>query len=243
MPDTAPTPAAETAIFSDTYAPRQSEKQDKIWPVLFALQGELDPIRKTEKNEHLRTTYADLAAVWNAIRAPLQAHGMLVVQEPVPCQRGALVTTTLVHIESGQWRSSTIYIPARKADAQAFGSALSYARRYSLLTVLSLNTTDDDGHQATLPPPAATPASSSAPPPAGEQGDADRKGWEAWAQAKTLQLMGAESLDALGKTWNGMQPDLKKAPADIRTKLTENKDLYKAKLTEKAGAIGDDVPF
>ncbi len=254
MTDTAPSPAAEIAAFSPTYAPRHSDKQDKLLPELFALQAELDPIHKTEKNEHLRTTYADLNAVWQAIRAPLQAHGLLVLQEPSVDRRGALVHTTIYHVESGQWRLSTIYVPARKPDAQAFGSALSYGRRYGLLTVLGLLTTDDDGHAATAPPSSGRYVQAPAPQASDEvqsaaPQDLDEeatKGWRMWGERQKLQMQGCEDEAALVKCWTGMQPELKKAPVEIRSMLTEVKEAEKQRWTEvkESGIdVDKDVPF
>lgn len=245
MTDPTPQPALDAPVFSALTEPAQSKSQTHLIPILFALQQELDPIRKTEKNEHLRTTYADLNAVWNAIREPLKEHGLLVIQEPQPYARGALITTTLVHVESMEWRSSTTYIPARKADAQAFGSAMSYARRYSLLTVLSLMTTDDDGHAATVV--ATQPATPAHGPKQVKQTD-DERGWQLWGQGKLLQLQGCETEEQLINCWKGMQTELKKAPAEVRAGITSAKDQQKAKLTPETGLpdLGDpgaDVPF
>ncbi len=242
------TPASDPIFIAPNYDPCYSKTQNAIFPALFALQNELDPIKKAETNQHLRATYADLKAVWAAIREPLKMHGLLVLQEPHPDPRGAKVSTTVVHVESGEWRRSTLFVPSlaqmQKASgtseytAQGHGSALTYCRKYSLLTVLGLCTEDDDGHAAsTTPRPQAERAST--------VGDNDRKGWEAWAQGKTLQLLGTDTLEALGLAWNGMQPELKKAPDDIRTKLIENKDAHKTKLGTAAsnGEPGADVPF
>lgn len=246
MPDThhAPaTPASDLPIqagYIGGFHPEASETQASLFVALMNLQNELDPIKKTETNPHLSTTYANLTMLWNAIRAPLATHGLLVLQEPHSHSRGAMVTTTVVHVESGEWRHSTLFIPARKADAQAFGSALSYCRRYSLLTVLSLMTTDDDGHAATIEPPPPRPA----PAPRVEQaGDA---GWSNWAQSKELQLQGCEHEKALVDCWGGMQPELKKADEGVRARLTAVKDKQKLKLGEmdRTGIDPDaDVPF
>lgn len=241
MTDPQPQPAPDSLAISEHYGPQSSEHQSKILPALFAFQQAVAPIAKDQVNDHLHTKYTDLTGVWAAIREPLKLHELLVIQENVPCSRGAMVVTTLVHMPSKEWRSSTIYVPARKADAQAFGSAISYARRYGLMTVLGLLTTDDDGHAATVPPVARTPGPQEYHD--ANVDDADRKGFEAWAQGKALQIMGCETIDALTLAWSGMQPELKKAPSDIRVKLTENKDARKTALAAKAGAIGDDVPF
>ncbi len=249
MPDTRPglpISASELPeIIPPSYLPESSTNDTELLPALFQFQGLVDPIKKGETNEHLHSTYADLVAVWAAIRLPLTECGLLVLQEPHPNARGAMVTTTVIHVGSGEWRRSTLFIPARKADAQAFGSALTYCRRYGLMTVLGLLTTDDDGHAATIEPPAretAPPPAAQAEAPAQEFGD---KGWVNWSKSKLLQIQATDNSSALAVAWTGMQPELKKAPADIRAALTSMKDQQKAKLAGQGslGDIGDDVPF
>lgn len=249
MPDThpaAPTPASDSLeIIPPTYLPECSTELATLLPALFNFQSLVDPIKKTGENEHLKSTYADLVDVWAAIRAPLEKCGLLVLQEPHPNVRGAMVTTTVIHVESGEWRRSTLFIPARKMDAQAFGSALTYCRRYGVMTVLGLLTTDDDGHAATLPPPEVQPT---ARPPAAKAEVTSDKGWQNWAQGKLLQLQSCENSSALAVAWSGMQPELKKAPDEVRFGLTSCKDQQKAKLAGQgslgdSGDIGDDVPF
>ncbi len=252
MPDTRPglpISASELPeIIAPNYLPEHSNELATLLPALFKFQGLVDPIKKTGENEHLKSTYADLVDVWAAIRAPLEECGLLVLQEPHPNVRGAMVTTTVVHVESGEWRRSTLFIPARKMDAQAFGSALTYCRRYGVMTVLGLLTTDDDGHAATLPPPEVQPTArppAQAEAPAQEFGD---KGWLNWSKSKLLQLQACDNSSALAVAWSGMQPELKKAPADIRAALSSAKDQAKAKLAGQgslgdSGDIGDDVPF
>jgi len=245
-------PAPEPLAIPPNYIPECSKTHTKMFPALLALQAQLDPIKKASENDHLKSTYADLVAVWNAIRSPLQALGLLVLQEPHPHPRGAMVTTTLVHVESGEWRRSTLFIPARKADAQAFGSALTYCRRYSLMTVLGLNTTDDDGHAASLEPP---PAARLPGPPEKHaatvaKDEAAQKGWEAWGQRQALQLQGCNDEGQLIAAWTGMQPELKGAPDFVRGMLLGVKDQEKTRWLAASGAgnlpngvAGDDVPF
>ena len=243
-----PDPTSDFHLVPPNYFPETSKPYATLLVALLKFQGLVDPIKKLGENEHLKSTYADLTAVWAAIRSPLEECGLLVLQEPHPNARGAMVTTPVFHVDSGEWRRSTLFIPARKADAQAFGSALTYCRRYGLMTVLGLLTTDDDGHAATLPPPEVhvherPPAQAEAP--AQEFGD---KGWLNWSKSKLLQLQACDNSSALAVAWSGMQPELKKAPAEIRAALASCKDQQKAKLAGQgslgdSGNIGDDVPF
>ncbi len=250
MTDPQPQPAQDPFAIAAHYGPQQSAEQANILAALFAFQQAVAPIKKDQVNDHLHSKYTDLTGVWAAIREPLKLHELLVIQENVPCSRGAMVATTVVHMPSKEWRASTIYIPARKADAQAFGSAISYARRYGLMTVLGLLTTDDDGHAATIEPPARPEVQPTAPPPAAEApaqefGD---KGWVNWGASKMLQLQACKTSSALAVAWSGMQPELKKAPDEVRFGITSAKDQAKAKLAGQGslpdlGAPADDVPF
>ena len=248
MPDThsaMTAPASDLEFIPPSYFPEHSNELAALHPALFKFQGLVDPIKKAGENEHLKSTYADLTAVWAAIRGPLEECGLLVLQEPHPNARGAMVTTTVIHVESGEWRRSTLFIPARKADAQAFGSALTYCRRYGVMTVLGLLTTDDDGHAATLPAPEVQPT---ARPPAAQAEVTNDKGWQNWAQSKMLQLQACETSSALAVAWSGMQPELKKAPDEVRFGLTSAKDQKKVTLAGQGslpdmGDPDDDVPF
>ncbi|HEX7720431.1 MAG TPA: ERF family protein, partial [Woeseiaceae bacterium] len=60
------------------------------------------------------------------------------------------MTTFLLHT-SGQWMRETLTIPLPKVDAQGYGSAVTYARRYALQSALGLSPEDDDGNAASRP--------------------------------------------------------------------------------------------
>lgn len=134
----------------------RSENLDALGAALAKAQGEVEGARKDSKNPHFKSNYADLASVWAACREALTSNGLCVVQMPGPCADGRMeLTTTLLH-SSGQFLSSTLSIPLAKADAQAYGSAVTYARRYALAAVVGVSPEDDDGNAASRPgPPAA----------------------------------------------------------------------------------------
>ncbi len=111
-------------------------------------QGQMGGARKDSVNPHLKSSYADLASVWDACRDALSANGLAVVQQVGTDTRGAAVTTMLLH-SSGEWLRSRCVVPLTKNDAQGFGSAVTYARRYALAAVVGVAPVDDDGHAAT----------------------------------------------------------------------------------------------
>jgi len=96
-----------------------------------------------------KRTYADLAAVLDAVRKGLADNELAVVQTPFSRQDGGvLLRTTLAH-SSGEWIASEISFPVDRMGAiQGWGSALTYARRYALAAMVGIAQDDDDAEQA-----------------------------------------------------------------------------------------------
>lgn len=114
---------------------------------LAAAQGEMKAAAKDSKNPHFNSRYADLASVWEACREPLSRHGLAVMQRWSTVPEGVLLTTMLVH-KSGEWVRDRAVIPVAQKTAQAYGSALTYARRYALAALVGVAADDDDGNEA-----------------------------------------------------------------------------------------------
>lgn len=129
---------------------------------LSAAQGEIEAAVKDSVNPHFRSRYADLASVWRAIRGPLSRHGLAVVQVPRLTDAGVSVETILIHAVSGQQIVGVLEIPVPQRTAQAIGSAITYARRFSLAAIVGVAPDDDDDEaavrpaQRTIQPPVAT---------------------------------------------------------------------------------------
>lgn len=124
---------------------------------LFSIQNSLPPAIKDARNSFVGNDYATLNSVMETCRDALYSHGIWLVQLPCPAPvelgTGHIgLETRLTHIESGQWLSSITVIPLPKSDPQGLGSALTYARRYSLCTILGIITEDDDGNAASVHP-------------------------------------------------------------------------------------------
>lgn len=121
----------------------------KLATALAKAQGEMEGASKDRKNPAFNSKYADLSSVWDAVREPLSKHGLSVVQLPCPAPVGEVgLVTTLLH-ESGESISQVFYMPVKDAkNAQAVGSALTYARRYALMAVCGIAPEDDDGNVA-----------------------------------------------------------------------------------------------
>lgn len=106
---------------------------------------------KNKDNPHFKSKFADLGAVIDAIR-PVAEHGVWyrqVLHRQVLHEGADGVTIETLYTGFGATVSAgTLYMPAAKRDAQGFGSALTYARRYALQTAFGLATEDDDGNAA-----------------------------------------------------------------------------------------------
>lgn len=136
-------------------------KEITIYQAFVKAQKAFGPALKTSTNPHFRSRYADLSACVEAVIDALNDNGIALMQQTHPSEHGVAVETILVH-ESGQTISSgVLHVPASKQDAQGYGSALTYARRYSLMATCGIAPEDDDGNRAsthqpqTAPPPSA----------------------------------------------------------------------------------------
>lgn len=124
-----------------------------IATALVKAQKAFEPARKSSKNPHFRSTYADLASCVDAVIDALNDNGIFLMQTTKDHDHGVIVNTVFLH-ESGEMiDAGSLFVPAVKNDAQAFGSALTYARRYSLLAACGIAPEDDDGNAATANPP------------------------------------------------------------------------------------------
>ena len=115
---------------------------------LVKAQKAFGPALKSSSNPHFRSKYADLAACVEAVIDGLNSNGIALIQQTHECQDGVIVETVFVH-ESGETMSAgKLHVPAAKQDPQGYGSALTYARRYSLMAACGIAPEDDDGNAA-----------------------------------------------------------------------------------------------
>lgn len=173
---------------------------ENIAKALVKAQKEFGPALKTSTNPHFKSKYADLAACVEAVMDALNNNGIMLMQLTHPSDSGVNVETLFIH-ESGETASSgQLHVPAPKHDPQGYGSALSYARRYSLMAACGIAPEDDDGNAASQPaqkPPQVTLAAAK----------------DALGKAKTL--------DQLKKAWDA-------TPNEHRAALVQYKDEIKS---------------
>jgi hypothetical protein len=140
---------------------KTSPEVDKISAAFAKAQSEVKGAIKDSQNPHLKNKYADLASTFDACRDALSKNGLAVIQDPgSPGQNYVSVTTRVIH-SSGQWfEADGLMMPLEKPSAQAVGSAITYARRYSLAAMMGICPEDDDGEAAVGrgPAPSAKPA-------------------------------------------------------------------------------------
>lgn len=178
-----------------------SEQINEIAAALAKAQGVMKNAPLNKVNPHFKSKFADLASVRDAVLPALTANGIAVVQtleldDTIAGQ--CFVDTRLLHV-SGQWIESSCPIP-NGGDMQKMGSAITYARRYSLSAICGIAADEDDDANA-----AATPAKLHAVAQAPE-------GFDDWLA--DLEAVADEGTPALEAAWKKSQPYLRKHLTD-----------------------------
>ena len=130
----------------------------KIAAAFVAAKRAFAPALKTSTNPHFKNRYVDLAGCLEAVNDALLTHGIAVYQETFEVADGVCVETCFLHESGETLRMGKLHVPAAKHDPQGYGSALTYARRYSLMAACGIAAEDDDGNAASQPrKPIASP--------------------------------------------------------------------------------------
>jgi hypothetical protein len=133
---------------------KTSESIKEIAGALAKAQAVMAGAKKDATNPHFRSQYADLASCWEACRDALTKNGISVVQMGRYSMEDEVVVETRLCHSSGEWMEGELALPVTKADAQGYGSALTYARRYGLCAAVGIAPVDDDGNAAAAAKPA-----------------------------------------------------------------------------------------
>lgn len=171
-----------------------SEQIDRIAEAMAKAQRDMKNAPLNKVNPHFRSKYADLAGIRDAVIPALSTHGIAVVQTfGATPDGGNAVFTRLLHV-SGQWVESACAVPPTP-DMQKMGSAITYARRYSLSAICGIAADeDDDGNEAVMPPPASAQPAATAP-----------AGYDAWLA--TLDGIADNGLSEWTAAWNASKPE------------------------------------
>lgn len=130
-----------------------SSENMELAKALLNVQMEMSPATKDGKNPFTKSSYATLNSVMESCREALLNNKIWLCQYPVPVDMPDCIglMTKLTHTESGQWQASLAVVPLPKSDPQGMGSAITYARRYAITSMLGMVTEDDDGESAKMP--------------------------------------------------------------------------------------------
>jgi hypothetical protein len=122
----------------------------ELLKALSKFQSEITPIIKDAKNPFYKSDYASLEHIQEHIKPVLINCGLILIQKTINNECGLFVETNLIHVESAETETSIFPVIVQKTDAQSYGSAVSYAKRYSIsgLLNLTIQDADDDGNGA-----------------------------------------------------------------------------------------------
>ena len=123
---------------------------NNIAKAFVAAKREFAPALKASTNPHFKSKYADLAGCLEAVNEALLNNGIAVYQETCEDMTGVTVETVFLHESGESLRGGKLHVPAAKQDPQGYGSALTYARRYSIMAACGIAAEDDDGNAATF---------------------------------------------------------------------------------------------
>jgi hypothetical protein len=119
-----------------------------IAAAFIAAKKAFGPALKDKTNPAFRSKYADLGACLDAVEDALLKNGIAMLQETSLDDTGVTVETVFLHESGESIRCGKLHVPASKQDPQGYGSALTYCRRYSLMTSCGIAPEDDDGNAA-----------------------------------------------------------------------------------------------
>jgi hypothetical protein len=118
-------------------------------------QAAFAPALKNATNPHFRNKYADLAACIDAVIDALNANGIALIQQAHEAENGVAIETVFLHESGERISGGVLRIPCAKQDPQGYGSAITYARRYSLMAACGIAPEDDDAEGALKRPVAS----------------------------------------------------------------------------------------
>jgi hypothetical protein len=170
---------------------------------------------KGKTNPAFRSKYADLAAVVDAIKPALAEHGLWFRQVTHPADNGVCVETVIHHASGESLACGPLFLPASKQDAQGFGSALTYCRRYSLMAAFGVPAEDDDAQAAVASKPAARPVEAISPQESAVILDSLREAAMEGLEALQERFKSIPNSSAKTAAWKANQDALKAAAAKV----------------------------
>jgi hypothetical protein len=117
-----------------------------MYKKILEAKKEIGKATKNATNPHFKNKYVDINALIETVEGILLSKGLVLLQ---PIENGK-VYTRIVDAESKEMIESFIDLPIG-GTPQSMGSAITYYRRYTLQSLLSMQAQDDDGQLASQP--------------------------------------------------------------------------------------------
>lgn len=193
----------------------QSPQINELATALSKAQFSIENATLDATNPHFKSSYATLTSIREAVKKPLADNGLAVAQSPTMIDGKEVLVTTLMH-SSGQWLRSYTSVKAEKTSPQAYGAALTYARRYALAAITGVAVEDDDAEQAMNRKP-------------------EKIDFEASLAAAIQTVIDAKTSDELKDVFLVAYKKAKaeKWPDTVLARLETQKDIKKALLAQK----------
>jgi len=173
-------------------------------------QAEMGRALKESNNPAFRSKYADLGNVVDACLPALNKHEIAVIQPVCETEAGRVVKTILIH-SSGECLECAVPLIVGKNDMQGLGSAITYGRRYGLMSMAGIAPEDDDGNAAAKGAPKPDTSRISADQFRDMTTEIDRTGSD---PAKMMAYVGAQVMEELTVSqWSKAMDAMRKKPA------------------------------
>jgi hypothetical protein len=192
----------------------------KLAEALAKAQAEMSNPKFDKTNPHFRNKFASLAAVRDAVIPVLARNGIACIQNVYTAESGRVACTTSLYHGSGETLTfGPLEMPVSKSDAQGFGSAATYARRYHLMAVANVvGDEDDDANEATGKPAPAEDVSEAEDANVTRYAVALRKAVKAIDAAKVFEVhmdLHAEGEEMYRAVWAKLDPKTRAAAKDF----------------------------
>lgn len=228
-----------------------SESINELAVALCKAQGAISASVKGKNNPFFKSKYADLSTIWNDAKEACHANDLAISQIVIDEKEESYLHTLLLH-SSGQWLKSKYLITALKDKSQivtpqAKGSAITYARRYSLSSILGCVTDEDDDGEAAMA--RNTPQRQTLPPPKPKpvfESEEIRQQTKDMMIDALKEANSSDDLDELVKrykqTFSKLQVSPDKADQEllkfIKTEVTNKRDIVSAEVHEQKAEEG-----
>ena len=205
---------------------------------LFDFQGSVSVILKDKENPFYKSNYADIPAVWVAIKDLIQEHGLYVGNSISLIDGRDTLTTRISHVDSGEYIESSLPLNAPKKDHQGYGAAITYHRRQNLTSMLNLICDDDDGQSGYETPQEKAKREREAAEFQAQLKEKREKA-NAWASKAETDMLSFNTPEEL-KSWFAKQSNVLASLSKYEDITTNFNTAYGKRLNEVSQApIGD----